>query len=77
MSVSYRGNARGKTHVGAMFGWLGDKTRIDYKHRLLANRHWMLGFGVGYLENDDTLHVQAVPIINYKCLLEGKLLCLP
>jgi hypothetical protein len=74
MGVSYRGNARGKTHVGAIFGWLGDKTCVNYRHRLLANRYWTLGFGIGYMETNGTVHVQAIPIIEYKCVIEGKLI---
>jgi predicted phosphodiesterase len=74
MNVAYRGNARGKTHVGAMFGWLGDRAKIDYRHKLLANRYWMTGFGTGYIEAGGVLHIVPVPIINYHCVVEGKLI---
>lgn len=73
MGVSYAGNAKGHPHVGAMFGWLGDKSKVDYMHKIKANRDWMLGFGVGYLEPNGIIHLQAVPIINYKVVVEGKL----
>jgi metallophosphoesterase superfamily enzyme len=68
-----RGNARGDCHVGASFGWLGDYRKIDYRHRMRARRDWVLGFGVGYLEANGVIHVQPIPIIKYKCVVEGKL----
>jgi hypothetical protein len=73
MGITYAGNAKGKPHVGASFGWLGDVKQIDYMHRVKANRDWMLGFGIGYLESSGVIHLQAVPIIDYKCVVEGRL----
>lgn len=73
MGVTYSGNAKGKPHVGAMFGWLGDVKQVDYMHRVKANRDWMLGFGIGYLEPSGVIHLQAVPIIDYRCVIEGEL----
>lgn len=68
-----RGNARGDIHVGASFGWLGDYTKIDYRHRMKARRDWVLGFGVGYLREGGIVHLQPVPIIKYSCVVEGRL----
>lgn len=73
MAVCYEGSAKGKSHVGAMFGWLGDISKIDYMHRIAAMRAWQLGFGVGYQEPNGTVHLQAVPIIDYRCVLDGVL----
>lgn len=73
MGLHYSGNARGKARVGAMFGWLGDAKKCDYMHQIQANRAWQLGFGVGYMEPNGVVHLQAVPIINYQCVLEGRL----
>ena len=74
MAISYVGNAKGKTHVGAMFGWLGDVKYIDYMHKVSALRAWQLGFGVGYMEvTTGVVHLQAVPIVDYKLVLEGQL----
>lgn len=72
MAVSYRGNAKGTAHVGAMFGWLGDLDRIDYMHRVRAQQ-WQHGFGLGYLLEDGTVHLQAVPIIQGRCVIEGRI----
>ena len=68
-----RGTAKGDSHVGASFGWLGDYRKIDYRHRMKARREWVLGFGVGYLREGGIVHVQPVPIIRYSCVLEGRL----
>lgn len=73
MAVTYSGNALGKTHVAASFGWLGDVEAIDYMHRVSALRSWNLGFGIGYQEASGVVHLQAVPIIDYSLVLEGRL----
>jgi len=73
MGVSYKGNAKGVGHVGAMFGWLGDVNHIDYMHRVKA-LEWQLGFGIGFLENDGTVRLQPCPIVNYKAEVMGRLL---
>lgn len=67
-----RGNAKGEAHVGASFGWLGDYRKIDYRHKMRARRDWVLGFGIGYLQDNGVIHIQPVPIINYGCVVEGK-----
>lgn len=73
MTYVIRGNAKGKCHVGASFGWLGDYRRIDYRHRMRARRDWVLGFGVGYLLPSGVVFVVPVPIINYSAVVEGQL----
>jgi hypothetical protein len=76
MGVVYGGDVRGNTHVGASFGWLGDVDQIDYMHLAKARKDWQLGFGIGYMETNGTVHLQGVPIVDYRCVLEGKLLAL-
>ena len=73
MTYVVRGNAKGECHVGASFGWLGDYKKIDYRHRMKARREWVLGFGVGYLQDNGTVHVQPIPIVKYQCVIEGRL----
>lgn len=75
MGYNIIGNARGEPHVGAMLGWLGDVKQVDYMHRIKAARDWCLGFGVGYMEPSGVVHLQPVPIVNYKCVVGGKLFC--
>jgi predicted phosphodiesterase len=72
MAIGYRGNAKGRSHVGAMFGWLGDIEQIDYTHRVKAQQ-WQLGFGIGYLRTNGIVHLHAIPIVEGACEVEGKL----
>lgn len=73
MGTSYRGNARGQSQVGAAFGWLGDINAVDYAHRVKA-KMWINGFGIGYLEpKSGNIHLQAIPIIKGRCVVDGKL----
>lgn len=67
------GDATGRSKVGACFGWLGDPKAADYKHRLKANRDWSHGFGIGYMNGDGTTFFTPVPIVNGRCMVEGKL----
>lgn len=73
MNYVVRGNARGETHVSATFGWLGDIDRVDYMHRIKVRRNWVLGFGVGYLRPNGYIHLQPVPLVDYSCVVEGRL----
>lgn len=68
------GVANGRPHLAAMFGWLGDYRQVDYLHKAKAAQ-WCLGFGVGWRDRSSGIvHVHPVPIINYTCVVEGKLL---
>ena len=73
MHYQIGGNYRGEKHVAASFGWLGDFKHIDYMDRDKANKDWTLGFGVGYLEDSGAVHITPVPIVNYRCIVEGQL----
>jgi len=75
-SVNYmvKGNMKGESHVGASFGWLGDVNTVDYMHKARAMKNWSLGFGIGYKDTSNNyVYLQPVPIINYTCMLNGKL----
>lgn len=67
------GNVRGKPHLGAMLGWLGDFEEVDYMHRARARRDWVHGFGIAYMEPNGNVHVTPVPIVNGSVIVEGKL----
>jgi hypothetical protein len=73
LAVEYQGNVKGRAHLGASLGWLGDKGAIDYMHRA-KSAAWMLGFGVAYVEHaTGNVHVTPIPIIDYRCVVAGKL----
>lgn len=68
------GNATGEHKVSAQFGWLGDVAEADYMHQVKAKKNWALGFGVGYLDQQTgAIYLVPVPIVNYTCVVEGKL----
>lgn len=67
------GDATGTPKVGACFGWLGDASQANYKHRLKANRDWAQGFGVGYMDSDGTTWFVPVPIVNDRAVVEGRI----
>ncbi len=71
MVYCVEGNASGILHVGASFGWLGDVTKIDYRHRMRARREWALGFGYGHLRSNGFMYLHPAPIINYTAVVDG------
>lgn len=74
MGIHYSGSARGIVRVGAAFGWLGhSETAGDYIHAIKKARAWVHGFGIGYMQDDGTVHLQAVPIIGGRCVVNGEL----
>lgn len=74
MEMSIRGRFDGTPYVAAMFGWLGDPEKAAaYMHEAKASE-WVHGFGVGYLDpSNGVVHLQPVPIINGKCVVNGRL----
>lgn len=69
-----QGDADGDKHVGAMFGWLGNAKEVDYMHSINVKKDWALGFGIGYLNpENDYVYLVPIPIVNYSCVVEGKL----
>lgn len=72
-SLSIVGNNRGKPHVAAMFGWLGDINAAEYMHLINARRDWALGFGTGHMASDGTTFLQVHPIVNYTACVDGVL----
>ncbi len=72
LHISYFGNALGESHVCASLGWLGDYRFADYAPTIKKLKNWQLGFGFAYHETDTgNVHLQAVPIIQGKCVVEG------
>jgi hypothetical protein len=72
VGMTVEGSARGKTHVSASFGWLGNAKEVDYMHRVKVSRDWALGFGLGYLMPNGNIHINPVTIIDYSVIIEGE-----
>lgn len=73
LGVHVFGSATGVRHVSASFGWLGSNDGAEYLHTSAKNRGWQLGFGIVSRESNGVSHVQAIPIVDYKCVVNGKL----
>lgn len=74
MSIEVKGRFDGTPYLAAMLGWLGDAEKAaSYMHEAKAS-DWVHGFGVFYMEPDTGIvHLQPVPIVNGKCVVNGKL----
>jgi predicted phosphodiesterase len=73
MQYFVTGDATGERKLGVSFGWLGDADKADYMHRIKARQLWSLGFGIAYRDTrTDVVHVVPIPIIDYRCMVEGK-----
>jgi predicted phosphodiesterase len=69
------GNARGRRQVSAQFGWLGDITKVDYLHRVKAQREWALGFGYGLHDtHTGVVYLTPAPIVNYTVAIADQVL---
>lgn len=69
------GNARGEHKISAQFGWLGNVEEIDYMHKASAKKNWALGFGLVHLHEATGIgYVVPIPIVNYTCCINGKLI---
>ena len=74
IGYTVQGDVEGDKHVGAMFGWLGDVKQVDYAHNVNIHKDWAHGFGIGYLNpRNGYTYLVPVPIVNYSCVVEGKL----
>lgn len=67
------GNAAGKPHVAAMFGWGGDLHAAEYMHLINARRDWALGFGTGHMLDDGTMFLTPNPIVKGMVVVDGVL----
>lgn len=73
MAYEVTGRFEGSPYLGAMFGWLGDAEKAGgYLHEAKA-ADWVHGFGVGYVEPSGIVHVQPVPVVNGRCVVQGRL----
>lgn len=74
MMYAVEADGLGSPILSAQFGWLGDIEQVDYAHKIVATKAYVLGFGIGYLdERTGLLYSQPIPIINGTCVVEGKL----
>jgi predicted phosphodiesterase len=73
IQVVYGGTVAGRKLVGATLGWLGDPEAIDYRHRDSVRRDSTHGFGAFHMLADGCFWLNAVPIVEGRCVLDGVL----
>jgi hypothetical protein len=73
LQVHYQGTIDGPRHVGATCGWLGDPEFIDYKHRDKTRRDSIHGFATVNMLDSGEFWLQAVPIVDGRCIVDGQL----
>lgn len=71
-AVSYMGNIVGEKRVGMMAGWVGDAEKATYVGDLRKRHDWMHAFAVGWMEPDGVTHLQLVPILRGRCVIDGR-----
>jgi hypothetical protein len=72
VSVAYQGTVRGKRHVSATIGWLGDPDAITYRHRSMVRRDWQHAFAVVHFRADGSFWLQVIPIVNGVAVVDGE-----
>jgi hypothetical protein len=75
LSTTYFGSVTGERHVAASLGWLGDSAAASYAHEAKRGA-WQHGFGTMRIEKNGNVHLQAIPIVDGRCVLDGKLVSL-
>lgn len=73
LQVHYQGTVSGPRHVGATLGWLGDPEAIDYRHKDAVRRDSIHGFGTVDLLPSGEFWLQAVAIVDGRCIVDGTL----
>lgn len=66
--------AHGKSYTASMFGWLGSSPEASYLSTARKSRYWSLGFGLGWMRSDGTVHTQAVSIVDYAAVVGGEVI---
>jgi predicted phosphodiesterase len=74
LGVAYLGTVAGERNVALNVGWLGDHAAIDYRNRAMAMRDWQHGFGWVVQDERGIAWCQAVPIIDGRCIVDGKVI---
>ncbi len=69
-AISFGGNVENHRAFAMNAGWLGDKSKITYMHAA-GMRDWQAGFGWTRSNKQGLTWPTFVPIVNYKCILEG------
>lgn len=67
------GNVRGRPHIAAAAGWLGDRSKISYMPSAATSRYWSHSIFTFHLEANGHVHLTPCPFVDGKVLVDGKL----
>jgi len=71
----YQSTVKGSHRVALNTGWLGDVEAVDYRHREMARRDYIHGFGLIYIDKvTGHAYAQFKPIVGGRVEVEGKLI---
>ncbi len=73
-AVIYGGTVDGEVHVCMNIGHMLDYNQLTYYMKAKAKREWSIGFGFCYQTEDGVTWANFVPIINGRCVVDGKLI---
>lgn len=72
MGAHFAGGAEWCFRVTASLGWLGRFDSISYMSRAVSIERWCHGFGFGYLDSRGLFWLTPVPIVEGRCVVNGK-----
>jgi len=65
-AVWYEGSINGPDKVAMNVGWLGDPRYIDYKHKDIAKRSYILGVGMVDFHSNGLFKAQFIPFVEWR-----------
>lgn len=71
--TTYFGKLNNKRYVAHCPGWLGSDAAAPYMAVAQVRAQWQQGFTVGYLEENGNMHLQPIPIVDGRCIVNGKI----
>lgn len=77
LGAAFSTTANGNLVAGYFNGWLGSTTLTE-EHRQVffytkGHHNWQAGFSIVTIIDGTEAHIQQVPIINYRCVVDGSL----
>jgi len=77
LGASYLTTAGGNLVAGYFTGWLGSTTLTEQHKHVFSytkgHENWQQGFAIITIIDGVEAHIQQIPIINYRCVVDGSL----
>lgn len=72
LQTEYFGKVTGKHYFTHCPGWLGSDKAAEYMSKAKIWSQWQTGFDLLYVEDNGYVHLQAVAVVDGKCVVDGK-----